>query len=127
MKSTITLAFIALLLAANVWAEEPAPCYRLTGSWYGAFWYKDPKDCHRNHGCRHSVLASVTYTKGVHYRAEVHPHVGREGVYDITCEKGNVKSADNPGMIMFSCLDKTICQIKYDDDTMSANLLGTHA
>lgn len=124
MKLKYTLLVIGLFVTCNVYAEEPAPCARLTGSWYGAFVFKDPRECHRNHGCRHSMLGTVTRVNGNQYQAEVHPNVGTPGVYAMTCENGIVKSPETTGVIMFSCIDKTICQIKYDDDRLSANVLS---
>lgn len=124
MKTKIVLFLLVLVTTTNIYAEEPATCSRLTGSWYGAFWFKDPRECHINHGCRHSMLAEVTHTSGTNYQAAVHPHVGREGIYQLTCENGIVKSKEITGVIMFSCIDKTICQIKYDDDRLSANVLS---
>ena len=124
MKPKFALLALILMTTIQSYAEEPATCARLIGSWYGAFWFKDPTDCRRNHGCRHSMLAEVTHENGIHYRAAVHPNIGRDGIFDLTCENGNVKSMETPGVVMFSCIDRTICQVKYDEDKLSANMLS---
>jgi hypothetical protein len=124
MQNKLALLICTFSFLSNCYALEDATCVRLTGSWYGAFWFKDPHDCHLNHGCKHSMVAEVTHIKDNQYRADVHPHVGREGTYMLSCINDKVTSADVSGSIMFTCIDKTMCQIKYDDDKLSANLLG---
>ena len=122
MKFKTTIIALLLSIMSNSYATEESPCSRLTGSWYGAFWLKDPRECHIYHGCKHSMLATVTHVSDDLYRAEVHPHVGREGVYNLTCKKGIVTTLDAPGIIEYQCIDRTICQVKYDDNRLSANL-----
>jgi hypothetical protein len=121
-KLPITLLILTYSLSA--FATDPATCTRLTGSWYGNFALKSPRDCHIYHGCSHSMLAEVKHIDGIHYQAAVHPKIGREGIYDITCENGNVISTETTGTIQFTCIDRTICQVKYNDDKLSANLLS---
>ena len=119
------LTFFSLMIFTfNAYAENI--CDRLTGTWYGSFILKDMKECHLYHGCKHEMLASVKRIDGATFTAEVHPKAGTPTTVKLTCINNTLTTHDFPdNTIEFTCLDKTICNVKYDDPKLYASLLGS--
>ncbi|EKD70319.1 MAG: hypothetical protein ACD_46C00570G0003 [uncultured bacterium] len=124
MFRTCLLFIFCLLPISHVFAAQGI-CARITGSWYGSFTLKEPRDCHLYHGCTHELFIHVSRDDGPIYQAQVRPKVGQPGVFKIRCEEGKITSPSHPdSQIELNCPDTKICLVKFNDAKLTASLLG---